>query len=97
MYIKAILTMNELNIIAESTPIVLNITIPISSLTPNPEIPIGNANSIIMDSNANTKKIFIISTYCPKDKNRKKNSNASKKFFISVIYVLCIMYLLCFF
>ena len=73
---------------ASFTFIILKTIIPINSLTPNPDMPIGNANNIIIDNRLNTKKTFNILTYCPNDKNKKKNNNASKKFFINVINAL---------
>jgi|SRR3989344_9042377 len=87
-YINDILNINELKTTAESTLIVLNTTIARASLTPSPDIPIGNANKIIMDNRKKTKKTFIGSIYCPNDKNNKKNSNASKKSLINVINTL---------
>ena len=88
MYIKAILKINELKTTAAFTPIVLKTVIPINSLIPSPEMPIGNANNMIIDNNVKTKKTFIKSIYCPNDKNNKKNNNASRKFFTKVINML---------
>ena len=76
--------MNELKTTAAFTPIVLKIVTPINSLIPNPEIPTGDASIIIMDNKLKTKKTFIKSVYSPNDKNNKKNSNASRKFFTNV-------------
>ena len=88
IYTKSILSINELNTTAESTPIMLKTTTPKASLTPNPEIPMGNANKTIMDNNEYTKNTFIGSMYCPNDKNNRKNNNASKNIFTKVTNVL---------
>jgi len=72
----------------ESTPTAPKIKIAITSLTPIPDIPTGKVTSIITDNKENIKKMTKIFVNWPKDKNKTKNNNASKKVFIIVIIEL---------
>lgn len=72
------LTINELKTTAEFTPTKPKTMMLIPSLTPIPDIPIGDVKSIIIDNRENIKNIIIMFVSCPNDKNRKKNNNASK-------------------